>query len=269
MNEQQNGGFTAVAIVTAVIGGIALAGAGTTAAFAAVNTTVRTDQSDSIDVAGVDELSVDASAGDVTIRFADVDRAELTVTGSSREWKLERDDETLRLHSPDWWNWGGSWWRVFDDWNNDETVELVLPNALAGSDLDASINAGSLDADGDFGEVDLDVSAGSGRISGTADSLDADVSAGRADIVLSGVEDASLGLSAGDLVAVLDGTAPSEVEIGVSAGTLELTLPDAEYDVRQDVSAGNLDNRLQTSTNARSVVLVDLSAGTVKLRAGD
>ena len=268
MKEQENGGFTAVAIVTAVIGGLALAGAGTTAAFGAVNTVVRTDQSDSIDVDGVTELEADVSAGDVTIRFADVDRAELSVLESNRDWRLERDEDTLRLRSPDgWWGWGGDW--SWFGWNREETIELVLPQDLSGIDVDTSVNAGSLDLEGEFGELDVEVSAGSARIVGSADSLDAEVSAGGADIELSGVREASLGLSAGDLTAELSGTTPSQVEISVSAGTLELTLPDAEYDVRQDVSAGSLENGLQTSTNARNVVSVDLSAGTVKLRAAD
>lgn len=265
MNEQENTGFKAVAIVTAVIGGIALAGAGTTAAFGAVNNVVRSDRSDSVDVAGVTELDADVSASDVSIRFADVDEAELTVTGSNRDWRLERDGETLRLHSPEW-GWGGSWWRMFDDWNNDETVELVLPQALSGLDADLGLSAGSLDVDGDFGELDAEVSAGSLRIVGTAQSLSADLSAGRADIEISGADEASFGLSAGDLVARLSGPAPSEVEVSVSAGSLELTLPDEEYNVTQDVSAGSLDNGLQTYSNARNEVFVELSAGRVELR---
>jgi len=266
MNKQENTGFTAVAIVTAVIGGIALAGAGTTAAFGAVNTVVRTDQSDRADVTGVTELEADASAGDISIRFGDVDEAELTVTGSNRDWSLERDGDTLRLQSPDrWWGWGGDWsW--FGDWNRDETIDLVLPQELSGLDADLSLSAGRLDVDGEFGELDADVSAGALHLTGTARSLDVGLSAGRADIALSDVAEASFGVSAGDLVAELGGSAPTEVEVDVSAGSLELTLPDVEYAVTQEVSAGSLDNGLQTSSNARNTVFVELSAGSVELR---
>ncbi|HWK77686.1 hypothetical protein [Microbacterium sp.] len=267
MNEQENSGFKAVAIVTAVIGGIALAGAGATAAFGAVHTVTRaTDQSDRLDVDGVTELDVDVSAGDVSIRFGDVDQAELQVTGSDREWRLERDEDELRLYSPErWWGWGGDWsW--FGGWGRDEHVELVLPQDLAGLDADVTLSAGSLDVEGDFGELGADVSAGSLWIDGTADSLDADLSAGDAEINLADVREASFGVAAGDLDAALTGEAPSDVEIDVSAGSLTLTLPDVEYNVTQDVSAGSLDNGLQTSSNARSTVFVELSAGSVELR---
>lgn len=269
MNErtQPGGGLTAVAIVTAVIGGIALASAGTTAAFGAANTITRTDHSDRIDVQGVVELMADVSAGDVSIRFGDVDEAELTVTGSDRRWTLEREGDELRLHSPErWWNWGGDW---FGGWGRDENVELVLPQELNGIDADLSLGAGSLGVQGEFGELDLDVSAGSLRVDGSAQTLGADLSAGRARIELADVQEASLGVSAGELTATLTGAAPREVDVNVSAGSLELTLPDASYAVTQDVSAGSLDNGLQTSSNARNSVTVDLSAGSVRLRAGD
>ena len=55
MNEQKqdNSGFKTVAIITAVVGGIALIGSGTTAAFGAVNALGQgngSDQSDRVDV---------------------------------------------------------------------------------------------------------------------------------------------------------------------------------------------------------------------------
>lgn len=270
MNEQENTGFKAVAIVTAVIGGIALAGAGTTAAFGAVNAVVdRADRSATVDASGVTDLDADVSAGDVTIRFGDVDEAELHVTGGDRDWKLERDGDTLRLHNPDrWWGWGGDWsW--FGDWNSDASVELVLPQDLSGLDAALDLSAGRLDVEGDFGELDVDVSAGALRLTGSADSVSADMSAGNADVEIADADTASFEVSAGEFIATLTGSAPSEVKVGVNAGSLELTLPDVEYDVTQDVSAGSLDNGLKTSSSARNAVVVDLSAGSVELRAAD
>lgn len=274
MNErtQDNGGFRTVAIITAVVGGIALIGSGTTAAFGAVNAFSHadgSDQSDRVDVSGVTQLTADVAASDVTIRFGDVDEAELQVSGSDGRWTLERDDDELRLHSPDgWWSWGGdgSW---FGDWGRDENVELVLPEELAGLDADLSLGAGALNAEGDFGELDVDISAGSVHVTGSASSLDAELNAGRAEFELADVDTASFGVSAGELISTLTGSAPREVEVRVSAGSLKLALPDVPYDVAQDVSAGSLDNDLQTAANSRNAVTVDVSAGNVKLRPSD
>jgi hypothetical protein len=203
------------------------------------------------------------------VRFGDVAQAELEVTGSGREWRLERDGDTLRLHSPNrWWGWGGDWsW--FGGWDSEENVDLVLPRELEGIDADFTLNAGSLDVEGEFGELDAEVAAGSLWIDGVAQSVDADLSAGHAEITLDGVDEASFGVSAGEMIAALTGDAPREVGIDASAGSLELTLPDQPYRVTQDVSAGSLDNGLQTSSNARSTIAVELSAGSVELRPAD
>lgn len=271
MNEQthDNGGFKAIAIVTAVVGGIALATAGTTAAFGAVHSLAQsTEKSERVDVRGVTELSVDASAGDVTIRFDDVEQAEMHVTGSSDRWRLERDEDELTLRNTDaWWGWSG--WSWFDDGDDASRVTLVLPQELAGLDAELSLNAGGLDVMGDFGELDLDVTAGSLSLSGSANAVDAEVSAGDADLELANVRSASLSLSAGEVYAELTGAAPSEVEIEVTAGALDLTLPDAEYAITQDVSSGSFDNGLRTASGARHTVAVEMSAGGVTLRAGE
>ncbi|MGO1803154.1 MAG: DUF4097 family beta strand repeat-containing protein [Microbacteriaceae bacterium] len=274
MNEQKqdNSGFKTVAIITAVVGGIALIGSGTTAAFGAVNALGQgngSDQSDRVDVSGVTELIADVAASDVTIRFGDVDEAELQVSGSDGRWTLERDGDELKLRSPDsWLSWGGDWsW--FGDWGRDENVDLLLPQELVGIDADLSLGAGALDVEGEFGEFEVDISAGSVHVNGSATALDAELNAGRAEFELADVDTASFGVSAGELVSTLTGSAPREVEVGVSAGSLTLALPDVPYDVTQDVSAGSVDNDLQTASNSRNSVRVDVSAGNVKLRTSD
>jgi hypothetical protein len=57
--------------------------------------------------------------------------------------------------------------------------------------------------------------------------------------------------------------------VDVSAGSFDLALPDGDYDVTSDVSAGRLDNRLSTSASASNRVAVQLSAGAVTLRNAD
>lgn len=260
-------GATAITVVTAVIGGIALLGSGAAAAVAATGDLVRTDTVQTVDVTGVTGLDLDVNASDVRVEFGDVAEAELSVTsGRGRTWTLERDDDELIFRSPDslfgWWF--GNW---FDD---EETVVLTLPEELQDAGLDASLtlNAGSLTVSGDFTELDLEVTAGDLTVDGAATALDAQLSAGGADILLDGVKTADLGVSAGDLAVEFTGTAPTETTIDVSAGELDLTVPEGEYRVTQSVSAGSLENGLDQSSDARRVIDVSVSAGTVTLHPG-
>jgi len=263
---------TAITVTTAVVGGIALLGAGGTAAVAAVNDASVSSETQTLQVDGIESLEMDVSASNVTVRFGDVEEAELQVEGSRSGWTMRRDEDELIVHSPE--GWFGGWFGggLFGNWFKEgETVVLTLPDELQGSALDAdfTLSAGSLDVEGAFDGIDAEVGAGALFLNGSASSVDIDMSAGRADVNLTDVDEADFAVSAGQVVAELSGTAPTEVNIDVSAGSLELTLPDVAYAVQQEVSAGSLDNGLQTSSNARNSVVVSLSAGGVDLRPGD
>lgn len=260
-------GASAITITIAVFGGLALLGAGGTAAVAATTDLVRSDSMQTVDVSGVTTIDLDASASDMRVEFGDVTEAELSVIGDrGGAWTLQREGDELTVKSPDspfgWWF--GNWFE------GEETAVLTLPDDLQGSDLDASLtlDAGSLDVRGEFGDLDLQVSAGDLTVDGSAEVLDVQVSAGGADILLDGVSEADLGASAGDLTVELTGSAPTRTAIDVSAGTLELTLPDEEYSVVQEVDAGTLDNELEQSSSARHAIEVSISAGTVTLLPG-
>lgn len=260
-------GAAAITIVTAIVGGIALLGAGATGAAAAAADLDSSDSAQSIDVSGIESLDVDASAGDVRVEFGDVDQAELWVTGDHGPgWTLERDGDELIVRSPDrrfgWWL--GGW---FDD---DQLAVLTLPAALQGTGLDAALtlNAGSLDVSGEFGRLDLELAAGDLTVEGSAATLGVQVNAGGADVALDSVEAAEFGVSAGNLTVELTGRPPTETSIDVNAGELELTVPEARYDVTQSVSAGELDNGLDQSSDSRRTIDVSISAGTVTLRPG-
>jgi hypothetical protein len=56
------------------------------------------------------------------------------------------------------------------------------------------------------------------------------------------------------------------VTADVSAGQLTLTVPDDEYDVRKNVSAGTLNSDLRESSSSSNRVEVSVSAGTANLR---
>ncbi|WP_243228421.1 DUF4097 domain-containing protein [Microbacterium sp. CIAB417] len=258
-----------IGIVLAVVGGIALVGSGTTAAFAAGSQLSQHDSVITADADGITGLDLEIGASSVTVEFGDVDRAELRVDSArGGSWTLERDEDELLVRSPNrtfgWWF--GGW---FDD--DDETVVLTLPEELQGTGLDADLNlgAGSLDVSGEFGEVDVVVGAGALSLDGSATAVDAEINAGRADIELADVREADLTVAAGRLVAELTGSVPDVISFDVMAGSLELTVPDAVYDVTQEVSAGEFDNRVETSTTASSTVDATVSAGTAILRPGD
>lgn len=262
-------GARAGAIAIAVFGGVALLATGGTAAVAAVNDfSTSVDSQQQIDASGVTGIKLDLGGVDTRVEFGDVEEAQLDVSGSGSErWALTRDGDELIVNSPEM-NFG--WW--FGDWfDNEGSVLLTLPNELRDAALDADIflGAGSLDVKGDFGEVDVEMGAGALFITGSAETIDLDLGAGRAELELADVSEADFSISAGRLEAELTGTAPSEVQLDVSAGSLVLTLPDEEYDVRQDVSAGSLDNGLQTSSNARNSIVASVSAGSAVLRPGD
>ena len=256
-----------IGIVLAVIGGVALLGSGATAAFAAGNQLNQHSFSTTADATGIQSLDMEVGASDVTVEFGDVDEAELRVDGDSGTWTIERDEDELLVRSP---NRTFGWW-FGDWWGDDERVVLTLPQSLqnAGLDLDLDLGAGSLEAAGEFGEVDLHVGAGALTLEGSATSVDADISAGRAEIELADVREADLGISAGRLTAEFTGTTPDAITFDVSAGSLELTVPDDVYNVTQEVSAGSFDNRVETSTSASSTIDAKVSAGSATVRAGD
>lgn len=255
-----------IAILLIVLGGLVILGGIGSAVFstvaaASVHTSTRT-----VAVAGVSELDVDVAAGSLRVEFADVSEAELEVTSSwgADRWTLDRQGDRLVVASPDRF---GPWF--FGGWAGSRVGEalLRLPTSLEGADADISLAAGDLGVEGSFGELALELGAGRAEISGSADVVTADVSAGRAELNLDDVSTASLSASAGALVAVFTGEQPRAIEVDVSAGSVTLTVPEGDYHVTSDVSAGGFDNRVGSSPGASSSIDVQVSAGQVLLRA--
>ena len=259
-------GSRVVAIVLIVFGGLVLLGAMISAAVgtiasASVSTSTRT-----VDVADVDQLDVDAAAGTLQVEFTDVAEAELEVTSSwgADVWRFERQGDTLEVASPDrfgWFGWGG--------WFGDQRTDAVLrlPVALEGLDADVSLSAGEFVTDGEFGALDISLAAGSFDVTGSAETLTADMSAGRGNLELEDVGTAVLAVSAGSMEARLTGSRPDSIDMDVSAGSLRLTVPEGDYDVTSDVSAGGFDNDLGSTPGAASTITVQVSAGEVVLRS--
>ncbi|MBN9173548.1 MAG: hypothetical protein J0I70_05270, partial [Microbacterium sp.] len=148
---------------------------------------------------------------------------------------------------------------------------LTLPASLRTTAIDASLSVagGSLTVhDGVFRKLDAETDAGSLDVTGTARSLTAETNAGDATLRLADVETGEFSVSAGRLTTVLSGGSPRRLTADVSAGALDLTVPDADYDVSSDVSAGGFDNRIGSDPGASNTIRVEVSAGSATLRAG-
>lgn len=260
----------AVAITVTVLGAAALVVSGTGTAFAALYESragLGDTGSVAVSTAGVSTLDIDVSRGDVSILFADVAEAELAYTGELNSWELEREGSTLSLSSPEsrfgWSDWG--WFRGLGD---DEHATLTLPRSLEGADLDVDLAAGRLLVDGEFGEVTVGMGAGLLEIEGSATAVDARIGAGRVILELADVQMAEIDLSAGYLYGDFTGEAPDHVDLDVSAGALELRLPDLPYALSVDRSAGTVEtNNLHTSSTAPRTIDVTVAAGRIDLRA--
>lgn len=273
-NETPSRAARPIMITTAVIGGLALFSVGSSAALAAVVSGVNANSqgisNTAVAVDGITGLDIDSSAAKFNLAYGEVQEATLDVTGPrSSEWSLTRDGDELKVRSPRG-IFGGIGFCFMGCSPDLQTVTLTLPRELEDRalDVDASLGAGELVADGKFRDFDLDMSAGRTTLAGSARSLDVDMSAGSFDGELSGVQEASFNISAGSAKAELTGVTPREIDIEVSAGSVELRLPDDSYRVDTDVSAGSVDNKLSTDPTSRNLITADVSAGKVTLRPG-
>jgi len=247
-----------VAILAIAFGSVLVVGAVFSGVFSAVRAASQHTETLTMtaDATGIRDLDIDVAAAELTIVF-EGDTVSLDVKGNPADWRLDRDGDSLSVHTDRGW-WGG--WRLFD---NGDIAVLTLPATLENVALDAdlSLSAGIVRADGRYGALDVNLSAGSIEVGGSADTLQADVSAGRFVFDLDGVTDADLRLSAGAITGEIAGAAPDDVTIDVSAGRVELTLPDEPYVVTSNVSAGEFENLLRGDSTSDHRVDVSVSAG--------
>lgn len=258
-----------VSVVIAAAGGLVLVTVGALAAVSAIDrggsATSSTLTSGTTGITGVD---VDISAADFTLEFDDVDEAVLEVTGPhSDRWQLKREGNELQVDTArkGWLDFCFGWCQP-----SDQEVVLTLPRALGTGVIDAEIDlsAGSARAYGAFRSLNVDISAGSVSLEGSAKRLGVDMSAGRLDVQLSDVAEAALDVSAGSIEGTLTGDAPRDITIDLSAGSVRLTLPDVEYSLDSDISAGSIDSTLRTRSSSPHQISAQISAGKITLSPG-
>lgn len=250
-----------IALLAIVLGALLVLGTAVSAAFALARVSARTLQTMTTDATGIRGLDIDVSDAELRIVYAG-DEVTLEVYGNADDWRLERDEDELSVMTARGW-FGSAWFGEGD------RATLTLPASLERSALDAdlSVSAGALFTSGSYGELDLDLSAGSLQVLGSARSLDAEVSAGRLTFDLADVSEAEVRLSAGAVEGALTGSAPAQVTADVSAGRLDLTLPEGTYAVESDLSVGKFENRLSVDPASARRVTVSVSAGFAVLRS--
>ncbi|MDO9396313.1 MAG: DUF4097 family beta strand repeat-containing protein [Herbiconiux sp.] len=208
-------------------------------------------------------LDVDSSAAAVTVRYADVDEAEIAFDSGDRPLRLEHRmrGTTLEVEVED-----RGWW-IFNAFSGSGPahLDITLPSALAPIDATVGSSAGGIDLAGDFGAVRLDSSAGDVELSGSAASLDAESSAGDVtalDLEISGT--VAVDTSAGNTT-VSFASLPEQIRMESSAGGIRVALPDGRYDIRTEVSAGSVDNSLRNTPGADRIYSFETSAGSITL----
>ena len=270
-----------VAITTGVIGGVLLLGAASTAAVAGVFT-ANIDpnvvpQLIREDAAGIERIDVDSSAAQFVVgcewpEGKGSEEFTLSTSTGGQEWRMERHGDTLKVEPVS--RWFGGFSVIGPRSDALQAVTLLLPTSVCEGenilDADLEVSAGDLTVEGAFGVLDLSVGAGQARVDGTVETLEVDVSAGEAVLYLNDVQTADLSVAAGSLRGSIDGTAPSRVDIEVSAGDAAIWLPDEVYSVKSEVAIGDFENglRVDNSMTARQVS-VEVAAGHLILQPQD
>ncbi|MEV7757381.1 DUF2807 domain-containing protein [Microbacterium sp. NPDC089180] len=253
----------AVSIVTIVVGAcVALGTVAGTAASAVV--VLRDADRGSVRVDGaaqaVGSLDIDVTGGALTIAYGDVDSARLDAATGRAGWTFERRGDALRVASPN---------RSFVDWGAGSSATITLPRQWAGTGLgvEAQVSGGALDLQGDYGTVSVRVAGGTTSLNGAAGELELDISGGSASVQLRDVGTAAFEVAGGEVTAHLRGSTPIRTYVQLTAGSVDLRLPDDEYRVSIDDGLGQVDNGLRQSPTATAEVDVTATMGEVRLRS--
>ncbi|QGH70251.1 hypothetical protein [Pseudactinotalea sp. HY158] len=245
---------SAVSVVLVVIGVVVLTFTLGTGVVAGVAAAGGSHDTLTAPVAGVEAVEVDVDRTTLVVRFDDVPDATLDVEQPglvSGNWTLERRGGALEVRSPR--SWG-----PFNRWS-DTDATLVLPRRLAGEvSLAADVAAGEATIDGDFTDVDLQLNAGRVTLAGAAHTLAVGVNAGDARITAADVTTIRASVQAGSMTGTFTGAPPRQVTANVSAGHIDLAVPEAAYAVTRSSALGSTGD-LRIRQDPASANTIDLS----------
>ncbi len=256
-----------IAVAFTVVG-LVIAGSGTAvAAASAARFSDKQSDTFSVNADDIRNVEIDGATAKLSVVFADTDEATLEVQTNRASgvsaWQLTTKDDTLVVKHDGGW-FGGGW---FFGASGEETVVLTLPEELNGVlDLDLDNDAGTAIVDGDFVNVDVNIGAGDVEINGAMEELELSVSAGSARLAVRDLSVIDVEVSAGSVRGSVSGTAPNESTFQVSAGEIDLTLPDVPYRVNSDVDFGDANVDLDSDSTAKRTINIEVSAGDITLR---
>lgn len=260
---RRRGPAFAVSIATIVVGAcVALGTVAGTGASAVVVLRDADRSSSRVDDAeqAAGSLDIDITGGALTIAYGDVASARLDAAQNRSGWTFERRGDSLRVASPN---------GTFVGWGTGSSATLTLPRewAVSGVGVDAQVSGGTLDLQGDYGTVSIRVAGGTTSLSGAASQIDLNVSGGSASAQLRDVGTAAIEVAGGEVTAQLRGSTPSRTDVELTAGSIDLRLPDDDYRVSVDDGLGQVDNGLRESSTATAEVDVTATMGEVRLRS--
>lgn len=258
-----------IAVAFTVVG-LVIAGSGVAAA-AASAARISDKQSDFLtaDATGISRVEIDNSSATLNVVFADVDEASLDVqstrSSGASAWNLSTRNDTLIVQHNNSWLSGIGFFGFFGE----ETVTLTLPEDLNDSlSLDLENSAGAAVVEGDFVAMSVQLNAGDIEIDGAVESLELAINAGSARLAVDDVSTLDVDVSAGSLRGSVSGAAPRTSSFSVSAGDINLTMPDETYRITSDVALGDSDIDLDTDSSAPRTITIDIAAGDITLRRG-
>lgn len=215
----------------------------------------------------VHSVSLRTSATDVQVRYADVDHPEFeftqnnadlilrhSVRGGELSIVVETPTRGLGILTPSLSSRGMS------------NVEVTLPRASTGVDLDLRTTAGDAQVQGDFGEVSVNATASDVHLDGSAGSLQVDSTATdfiARDLAVSGP--VRIDLTAG-LVRYHGTELPSSIDLSATATDVLFELPAGEYEIRTNTTGASLTQDLSSTVGAERLYEFSSTAGTLHLR---
>lgn len=228
----------------------------------------RTDHSRTAAVDGtVERVTVDGTSADVSVEYADVERARIVFdagdTGLREEHSLSGGTLDVRLDRPGWGLFGFTVGFV-----RGASVTVQLPRS--GSDpavaLDLRSTSGDVRAAGSFGDVTLTSTAGEVALSGSAHDLTLRSSAGDLSAQDVAVRGALHAKSAAGEVELDLATAPTSMTVDTSAGDQLVRLPAGDYAITAESTVGDVTNDLGDDRDADRSYRFTATAGDVTVQ---
>lgn len=231
----------------------------------------REDTSGDFAVSGdFDTIDLRATAADIVVGYGAVSQAELHFDQGDSNLTLGHSvsNGVLRISVE---NGGWGWWG-FGDWGfwNHEGARLgvVLPEGLEGDDVVLLLDttAGNMQIDGTFGDVRVESTAGDVSLAGEAQNLEVRTTAG--DVRLDGYRlNGSLSgdSTAGDTFYGFS-SLPEAIDISSTAGNVTVELPDGDYRIETDTTAGEIRQDVSSDAGSDRLYRFETTAGDINIR---